>query len=146
MTGHSCRHRAQQHVAILGDRHGDGDVVAADDTQLVIGGHGAELTARNPQDLPAAILRTSARFDSEVRALLEGVARAFRFKDTSCKPHNIQIAYADLEHAIFNGYHNEPPPRSRAVLAISSQMIELACRLLGEIKAASFSEATPVRK
>jgi multidrug resistance protein MdtO len=100
----------------------------------------------SPQDLPAPILRTSARFDSEVRALLEGVARAFRFKDTSCKPHNIQIAYADLEHAILSAYHNEPPPRSRAVLAISSQMIELACRLLGEIKAASFSEAPPVRK
>jgi hypothetical protein len=41
--------------------------------------------------------------------------------------------------------HNQPPPRSRAVLAISAQIIELACRLLAEIKAAPFSGA-PLRK
>ena len=99
----------------------------------------------SPQDLPAPLLRAAARFDSEVGALFEGIARAFRFKDTSCQPHNIQRAYADLEHAILDAYHNEPPPRSRAVLAISSQIIELACRLLAEIKAASFSGAPPVR-
>jgi hypothetical protein len=100
----------------------------------------------SPQDLPAPILLASARFDSEVSALLEGVARAFRFKDTSCKPHNIQMAYADLEHAILDAYHNEPTSRSRAVLALFSQIIELACRLLAEIKAAPFSGAPPVRK
>jgi multidrug resistance protein MdtO len=43
----------------------------------------------SPQDLPAPILPAAARFDREVGALLEGVARAIRFKDTSCKPHNI---------------------------------------------------------
>jgi multidrug resistance protein MdtO len=100
----------------------------------------------SPQNLPASILRASARFDSEVSALLEGVARAFRFRDTTCKPHNIQMAYADLEQAILDAYHNEPTPRSRAILAISSQIIELACRLLGEITAAPFSGAPPVPK
>jgi multidrug resistance protein MdtO len=100
----------------------------------------------SPQELPAPILRASARFDSEVSALLEGVARAFRFKDTSYMPHNIQVAYADLEHAILDAYDNEPTPRSRAFLALSCQIIELACRLLGEIKAAPFSGAPPVRK
>jgi multidrug resistance protein MdtO len=100
----------------------------------------------SPQDLPAPILRASARLDGEVSALLEGVARAFRFKDTSCKPHNIQMAYADLEHAILDAFHNEPPLRSRAVLAIASQIIELACRLLAEIQATSFSGAPSVRK
>ncbi len=91
----------------------------------------------SPQDLPAPVVRAAARFDNEVSALLEGIARAFRFKDTSCKPHNIQMAYADLEHAIFDSFHNEPPLRSRAVLAISSQIIELGCRLLTEIAAAA---------
>jgi multidrug resistance protein MdtO len=91
----------------------------------------------SPQDLPAPVLRATARFDSEVSALLEGIARAFRSKDTSSKPDNIQMAYADLEHAIFDGFHNEPPLRSRAVLAISSQIIELACRLLVEIEVAA---------
>lgn len=100
----------------------------------------------SPQDLPAPVLRASARFDSEVSALLEGVARAFRFKDTSCKPDSIQKAYSDLEHAILDAYHNEPAPRSRAFLAVSAQIIELACRLLAEIKAAPFSGAPPVRK
>jgi hypothetical protein len=95
----------------------------------------------SPRELPAPILRASARFDSEVSALLEGLARAFRFEDASCKPHNIQMAYADLEHAIFDAYHNEPSPRSRAVLAISSQIIEVACRLLAEIKASPSSTA-----
>jgi multidrug resistance protein MdtO len=99
----------------------------------------------SPQDLPAPILRAAVRFDDEISALLEGIARAFRFKDTSCQPHNIQAAYADLEHAIFEGFHNEPPPRSRAVLAIDAQIIELGCRLLGEIKAAAFSGAPTVR-
>jgi multidrug resistance protein MdtO len=99
----------------------------------------------SPRDLPAPIPGAAARFDSEVSALLEGIARAFQFKDASCKPHNIQMAYADLEHAIFEAYHNQPPPRSRAVLAIDAQIIELASRLLREITAA-FSEASPVRK
>ena len=100
----------------------------------------------SPQDLPAPVLRASVRFDSEVCALLEGVARAFGSKDTSCQPHNIQMAYADMEHAILEAFHNQPPSRSRAFLAISAQIIELACRLLAEIKAASFSGAPPVRK
>jgi len=99
----------------------------------------------SPLDLAAPLLRASIRFDSEVSALLEGVARAFRFKDASCMPHDIQMAHADLEQAILDAYHKQPPPRSRAVLAISAQIIELACRLLGEIKAA-FSGVATVRK
>jgi hypothetical protein len=55
------------------------------------------------------------------------------------------MAHADLEHAILDAYHNEPPLRSRAILSISAQIIELACRLLGEIKAA-FTGPAPVRK
>ena len=89
----------------------------------------------SPRDLPAAVVGAAARFDSEVSALLEGIARAFRFKDTSSKPDNIRMAYADLKRAIFDGFHNEPPLRSRAVLVISSQIIEVACRLLAEIDA-----------
>jgi hypothetical protein len=100
----------------------------------------------SPQDLPAPILPASARFDSEVSALLEGVARAFRFRDASCNPHIIQMAYADLEHAILDAFHNEPTPRSRAVLALFWQIVELACRLLTEIKAAPFYGAPPLRK
>jgi multidrug resistance protein MdtO len=99
-----------------------------------------------PQDLPAPVLSAALRFDSEIRALLEGIARAFRFRDRSCMPHNIQRAYDNLEHAILDGYHNQPPPRARAVLAISAQIIELGCRLLTEVKAAPFIGAPPVRK
>lgn len=99
----------------------------------------------SPLDLPAPILRASVRFDSEVCALLEGIARAFGFKDASCMPHNIQMAYADLEHAILDAYYNQPPIRSRAVLAISAQIIEVACRLLAEVKAAPFSGVAPGR-
>jgi multidrug resistance protein MdtO len=90
----------------------------------------------SPQDLPAPILHASVRFDSEVSALLEGIARAFRFKDTSCKPHNIRKAYSDLELAIVDAHHNHPTPRSRAILSLSGQIIELACRLLAEINGA----------
>jgi hypothetical protein len=98
------------------------------------------------QDLPAPNVRAATRFDNEVCALLDGIARAFRLADRSCKPHDIQMAYADLEHAILDAYHNQPLPRSRAVLEISAQIIELACPLLAEIKAAPFSGAPPVRK
>jgi multidrug resistance protein MdtO len=98
------------------------------------------------RELPAPILRAATRFDSEVCALLEGIAGAFGFSDTSCKPHNIRMAYADLEHAILDAFHNQPPPRSRAVLEISGQIIELASRVLAEVTAASFSEAPPVRR
>jgi multidrug resistance protein MdtO len=100
----------------------------------------------SPQDLPASIVRAATHFDNEVSELLEGMARAFRLEDRSCKPHNVQMAYADLEHAILDAYHNQPTPRSRAVLAISAQIIELACRVLAEIKAAPFSGTPPVRK
>ncbi len=97
----------------------------------------------SPQDLPATIVRAAIHFDNEVSAILEGIARAFRFEDRSCQPHDIHWAYSDLEHAILQGYHNEPPPRARAVLAISAQMVELACRLLTEIKAAPLNGAPP---
>jgi hypothetical protein len=56
------------------------------------------------------------------------------------------MTYEELEHAILEGFHNQPPPRSQAVLVVSGQIIELACRLLTEIKAAPFSGAPPVRK
>jgi multidrug resistance protein MdtO len=90
----------------------------------------------SPEDLPPSIVRAATHFDDEVSALLEGIARAFRFRDASCKPHDIQRAYSDLQHAILDAYDNQPTSRSRAVLAISAQIIELACRLLTEIKAA----------
>jgi multidrug resistance protein MdtO len=99
-----------------------------------------------PRDLPAPIVRAAERFDSEIAALLEGMARAFRFKDTSFKPDNIQMAYADLEQAIFDGFHNEPPLRSRAVLTISGQIIDVASRLLAEIEADAFRSAPPVSR
>jgi hypothetical protein len=99
-----------------------------------------------PLDLPAPIVRAAARWDNEVGALLEGIARAFRFQDTSVQPDNIQMAYDDLEHAIFECFHNQPPPRSQAVLVISRQIIEVACRLLTEVKAAPFFGALPVRR
>ena len=100
----------------------------------------------NPQDLPPPVPRAAARFDNEVSALLEGIARVFQFNDTSYMPGGIQTAYDGLERAIFDSFHNEPPLRSRAVLAIAAQIIELGCRLLGEIKAATFNGAQPVRK
>jgi multidrug resistance protein MdtO len=100
----------------------------------------------SPQDLPAHIVRAATHLDNEVSPLLEGIARAFRLQDTSCKPHSIQKAYSDLEHAIVDAYQNQPPPRARAFLAVSAQIIDLACRLLGEIKAAALSGAPPVRK
>jgi hypothetical protein len=81
-------------------------------------------------------LRAWIHFDGEVSELLEGIARAVRLQDTSFKPHNIQKAHSDLEHAIFDAYHNQPTPRGRALLAVSAQLIELACRLLAEIAAA----------
>jgi multidrug resistance protein MdtO len=99
----------------------------------------------NPQDLPAPVPRAAARFDNEVSALLEGIARVFQFNDTSYMPGAIQIAYDGLEHAIFDSFHNEPPLRSRAVLAIAAQIVELGCRLLTEIQAATFSGAPAVR-
>jgi multidrug resistance protein MdtO len=100
----------------------------------------------SPRDLPAPVLRAAERFDSEGAALLEGIARAFRFKDTSSKSDNIRMAYADLEHAIFESFHNDPPLRSRAVLVISSQIIELGCRLLTEVEADAFSAASPASR
>jgi multidrug resistance protein MdtO len=99
----------------------------------------------SPRQLPAPVLREWLHFDGEVSALLEGIARAFRLQDTSFTPHNIRQAHSDLEHAIFDAYHDQPPPRARALLAVSAQLIELASRLLGEITTA-FSEAPPGRK
>jgi multidrug resistance protein MdtO len=97
-------------------------------------------------DLPVPVLRAWVHFDGEVSALFEGIARAFRSQDTSFKPHNIQRAHSDLEHAILDAYHNQPSLRARALLTVSAQLIELACRLLAEIQAAPFSEALPVQK
>lgn len=100
----------------------------------------------SPRDLPASLLRAATHFDNEVSALLEGIGRAFRCEDRSWEPYNAQMAYADLEHAILDAFHNEPVPRARAVLATSYQIVELACRLLAEIKAAPLNGALPVQK
>jgi multidrug resistance protein MdtO len=100
----------------------------------------------SPLDLPASVVRAATHFDNELSAVLEGIARAFRFRDTSCKPHNIQRAHGDLEHAILDAFHNQPTPRSRAVLEISAQIIELGCRLLAEVIAAPSSGLPLVRK
>jgi multidrug resistance protein MdtO len=100
----------------------------------------------SPQDVPAPVLRAAVHFDNELSALLEGIARAFRFRDTSCKPHNIQRAHFDLEHTMLDAFHNELTPRRQAILAISAQIIELGCRLLAEIQAAPFTALQPVRK
>jgi hypothetical protein len=100
----------------------------------------------SPPHLPPLVLRAWIHFDGEVSALLEGIARAFRSEDRSCKPHNIQMAYADLEHAILDAYHNQPTPLGRALLEVSAQLIELASRLLAEIQAAPFTGAPLVRK
>jgi multidrug resistance protein MdtO len=95
----------------------------------------------SPRQLPPSVLRAWVHFDGEVSALLEGIARAFRLEDRSCEPHDIQRAHSDLEQAILDAYHNQPTARARALLAVSAQLIELACRLLAEIKAAPFSGA-----
>jgi multidrug resistance protein MdtO len=100
----------------------------------------------SPQQLPPPVLRAWVHFDAEVSALLEGIALAFQFKDTSCNPHNIQRAHYDLEHAILDAYHNQPTLRGRALLVVSAQLIELASRLLAEIVASPFSGELPVRK
>lgn len=100
----------------------------------------------SPGDLPAPVLRAWIHFDGEACALLEGIARAFRLEDRLCKPHNVQRAHSELEHAILDAYHNRPTPRGQALLAVSAQLIELACRLLTEIQAAPFSGEPPVRK
>jgi multidrug resistance protein MdtO len=97
-------------------------------------------------NLPPPVLRAWIRFDGEVSALLEGIARAFRLEDRSYTSHNIRMAHADLEHAILDAYHNQPTPRGRALLEVSAQLIELACRLLGEIQAAPLTGAPPLRK
>jgi multidrug resistance protein MdtO len=86
-------------------------------------------------NLPPPVLRAWINFDGEVSALLEGMARAFRLEDRSYTPHNVQKAHADLEHAILDAYHNQPTPLGRALLEVSGQLIELACRLLAEIEA-----------
>jgi multidrug resistance protein MdtO len=92
-------------------------------------------------DLPAPVLRAWIHFDGEVSALLEGIARAFRLEDRSYEPHNVQMAHSDLEHAILDAYHNQPTPLGRALLEVSARLIELASRLLAEIKAAPIGGA-----
>jgi multidrug resistance protein MdtO len=100
----------------------------------------------SPRDLPARVLAAAIRFDSEVGSLFEGLARAFQFKDASVQPDNIQMAYDELARAIQEGFHNQPPPRSQAVLVISAQIIELACRFLTDVKATLPSGPPPARK
>ncbi len=97
----------------------------------------------SPQQLPPPVLRAWIHFDGELSALLEGISRDFRSQDRSSKPHNIQRAHSDLERAILDAYHNQPTPRGRALLAVSAQIIELACRLLADITAAPFTGAPP---
>jgi multidrug resistance protein MdtO len=96
--------------------------------------------------LPPRVLRAWINLDGEVSALLEGIARAFRLEDRSYSPDNVQRAHADLERAILDAYHNQPTPLGRALLEVSAQVIELACRLLSEIQTAPFSGTLPVRK
>jgi multidrug resistance protein MdtO len=95
----------------------------------------------SPKDLPPAIVRAATRLDDEVCTLMDEMARAFLRQERPSQEVNAQPAYVELEHAINEGYGGQPPIRPRAVLAILSQIIELASRLRAEMNAVSLGKA-----
>lgn len=91
----------------------------------------------SPKDLSPGIVRAATRLDDDVCRLMEEMARAFRRQERSSQAVDAQPAYAELERAIDEGYGGQPPLRARAVLAILSQIIDVASRLRAEMNAVS---------
>ena len=89
-----------------------------------------------PSELPRRVLPAAIRFDTELSSLLEAMSRSFRLRPTTYPIEPLEEARRNLEEAITQSY-DQPPLRSRAVLALSSQIIDIASRLLGEIGSAT---------
>ncbi|MGI4757603.1 MAG: hypothetical protein ACRYGF_12240, partial [Janthinobacterium lividum] len=88
-----------------------------------------------PTELPPAVLPAAYRFDDELSNLLQAMARAFGARSAAYDTAPAYAAYRGLKEAIEHSY-DQPPTRSRAVLALSAQILDLSSRLLGEIASA----------
>ena len=85
-----------------------------------------------PAHLPASVLKPAYRFDEQLCELLADMSHTFRRQPSRYNVAVARDAYAHLKESIEQSYA-EPPPRSRAVLTLSSQILDLAERLLQEI-------------
>jgi hypothetical protein len=64
--------------------------------------------------------------------MLQAMARAFRLQPSGYPIDRVEAAHRNLE-AVLRGSYEELPVRTRAVLTLSDQIVELASRLLREM-------------
>ena len=89
-----------------------------------------------PTDIPRAVLDASQGFDDEVARLFQAMSRAFSTGERRYQPAGMQTAYDRLADAMHQSYGDQPTIRSRAVLSIAGQIVEVATRLFDEMKKA----------
>ena len=82
-----------------------------------------------PDQLPPTIVQASDQFDRELSVLLENLAHAFTHDHKPYVQADVQGALAHLNAAIVDAYQGRPNPRAQAVLALSSQVVDITCVL-----------------
>ncbi len=87
----------------------------------------------SPAELPEAILEAQARFDGQVKAILECMAEVFSRGIAPPREPSLAQAYEHLSEAINQTYGGHPTPRAAAVLSLSSQVTNSALALNREV-------------
>ncbi len=88
----------------------------------------------SPAELPPGILQAQTRFDLQVKAALEDMAASFRGKKPRDQRLQVQDAYDGLQRAVHEAYEGSPTPRARAVLSLSSYLVEGTTQLGQELR------------
>ena len=88
----------------------------------------------SPANLPFLVLNAQAELDLQVKTALEGLASDFGRRQVVENSADLHNAYDDLQKAVCEAYHGHPTPRVRAVLALSSHLVEGAANLSRELR------------
>ncbi len=91
----------------------------------------------SPRDLPSRVLQASVNFDREISSLLKGMAEVVQHRSRHGATGAVRAAFSNLKQAIEDAYRDRAPLRSKAVLALSSQIIELSTALLTKMEESS---------
>ena len=87
-----------------------------------------------PAKLSPAIQTATQQFDDELSARLRAMAQAFERHPSGAPAGDMQHAFAMLQSAIDSTYEGKPTPRARAVLSLSSHLVEGSTSLAREVQ------------
>ena len=87
----------------------------------------------SPAELSEDILKAQAKFDSQVRSILEDIAKAFRNGAAPQHEGSLSAAYDELRTAIDRTYGGRPTPRAAAIVSLSGHLADGAMAICKDV-------------